>query len=42
MEVYTRIIADVESDYFGPTGFTKEDLRKWHVWYNKKYGQKNN
>lgn len=37
----TGIDADVEYDYFGATGFKKEDLRKWHVWYYEKYGKKN-
>jgi hypothetical protein len=41
MEAYTGIVADVDGDYFGPVGFTKEDLRKWHEWYDKKYGRKN-
>jgi hypothetical protein len=42
MESYTGIEADVESDYFGATGFKKQDLQKWHEWYDKEYGQKNN
>jgi len=24
------------------TGFKKQDLQKWHEWYDKEYGQKNN
>jgi len=34
MELYTGIEADVDGDYFGTTGFKKEDLRKWHQWYD--------
>jgi hypothetical protein len=37
LETKTRIIANVDGDYVGPTGFTKNDLRKWHEWYDKKY-----
>lgn len=37
----TGIDADVEYDYGGATGFKKEDLVKWHEWYDEKYGKKN-
>ena len=40
MESTTGIVADVEGDYAGPTGFTKADLGKWHEWFAKKYPQK--
>jgi hypothetical protein len=40
MEEYTRIEADVDGDYFGPIGFKKEDLKKWHEWFDKEYEQK--
>ena len=42
MESTTGIVANVEGDYAGPTGFTKADLRKWHEWFAKKYPHKNN
>ncbi len=41
MERATGIGADVEGDYAGATGFKKQDLQKWHEWYDKEYGQKN-
>lgn len=34
MEAYTGIEADVEGDYGGATGFKKDDLHKWHQWYD--------
>ena len=40
MEEFTHIPSDSESDYFGSTGFKREDLQKWHEWYDKKYGKK--
>jgi len=41
MERATGIGANVEGDYAGATGFKKQDLQKWHEWYDKEYGQKN-
>ena len=41
MEENTGIEADVDGDYVGATGFKKGDLKKWHEWFDKEYGQKN-
>lgn len=40
MEQYTGIEAEVDEDYFGPKGFKKEDLRKWHDWFDREYRNK--
>ena len=40
MEEETGIKPDVEWDYAGVTGFKKSDLKKWHEWFDKEYGQK--
>jgi len=40
MQQYTGIDADVDGDYFGPIGFKKEDLRKWHEWFDRQYKHK--
>ncbi|HRX92571.1 MAG TPA: hypothetical protein P5158_00560 [Chitinophagaceae bacterium] len=37
MEKNTRIEADVDGDYIGPIGFKKEDLKRWHDWYDKEF-----
>lgn len=34
MEENTGISADVDGDYFGATGFKRNDLQKWHQWYD--------
>ncbi len=41
MELQTGISSSTDRDYAGPLGFLKEDLRKWHEWYDKEYRQKN-
>lgn len=42
MQDETRIQSSGKTGYFGREGFTKEDLQKWHEWYEKKYGKKSN
>jgi hypothetical protein len=37
MEVNTSIEAHSKGTQLGKLGFTKEDLQKWHEWYEKKY-----
>ena len=37
MEVKTGIEAQTGGTYFGKLNFFKEDLQKWHEWYDKKY-----
>jgi hypothetical protein len=37
MEENTGIEAGIDGDYIGPLGFLKNDLRKWHEWFDKKY-----
>jgi hypothetical protein len=40
MEVNTGIDAHSDGTLLGKLVFSKEDLRKWHEWYDKKYGKK--
>lgn len=37
MEVNTSINAHSDGTLLGKLSFSKEDLQKWHEWYNKKY-----
>lgn len=39
-EEATGIEANTEGSYVGPLSFLKGDLRKWHEWFDKEYGQK--
>lgn len=40
MEKYTDIESGTMGNILGRYGFTREALRQWHEWYNKKYGRK--
>lgn len=40
MEKYTDVESGTMGNILGRYGFTKQALRKWHEWYNKKYGRK--
>ncbi len=42
MEVNTGINAHSDGTLLGKLSFSKEDLQKWHEWYEKKYEKKNN
>jgi hypothetical protein len=37
MEKNTKIYGEGYITYFGKLFFTKNDLKKWHVWYNKRF-----
>lgn len=37
MEVNTSINAHSDGTLLGKLSFSKDDLQKWHEWYNKKY-----
>jgi hypothetical protein len=37
MKAETEIPSSGNITYFGQFDFTKEDLQKWHAWYNKRY-----
>lgn len=39
MKDETGIPSTGKVTYFGQFDFTKEDLRKWHDWYDKKYNK---
>lgn len=40
MTAETKIRSSGKVTYFGQLEFTKEDLRKWHNYYTKKYNKK--
>lgn len=40
MEKNTKIYSSTSGNFYGRLGFTKEDLRMWHEWYEKKYSKK--
>jgi len=42
MEENTRINSESDMTLLGKIFFSKKDLQKWHEWYDKKYGKKNN
>jgi hypothetical protein len=37
METNTKINGEISGNYFGKLFFTKNDLLKWHAWYNNKF-----
>ena len=40
MEKHTKIHSSTSGNFYGRLGFTKENLRLWHEWYNKRYDNK--
>lgn len=40
MERHTKISSSTHGNYYGKLGYTKNDLKKWHQWYNIKYKSK--
>ena len=40
MEYQTKIETGTMGNVFGRYGFTREALKQWHEWCNKKYGRK--
>lgn len=39
MEKHTSIEASTDGNYFGKLTCTKNDLKRWHEWYQKKYAK---
>ena len=40
MEKHTKIHSSTSGNFYGRLGFTKENLRMWHEWYDRRYRKK--